>query len=515
MGWLELLFPPSPRTLAQRIVDGGDPSEVLDGIGRRLRRKALAQAVRRVDLDDGLAGRPELVLALAEIDVEAALDRVHELAEAGFAEEAVRVCRTVLEHQPRHVFARRQLYGLLKRLDRFEEAARVIQEGDPSDPGLELDRVDALLVEGRRDEAIERLNRVQSACEAGMKHSYSETWQAYRNLAAEAQQMRESLLDDVVPQEERIRDAARQGRLDPNAGVNYRLLGQAGMVDSVRVAESLELLHPDQALERFRESADRGDRHALVRTGEALLRLGDLDGARATFARLRDEHAGFFPGDLGYGAVLTVDKQRCLARIQRLPEPRLDPRWEQVVPDWDELTDLERRVVAASVRPLSHALPGLCAAGAQIHLLPVDVRPVDHPLLAELDGERHHDDRAYAGIGGLASSSGIAVARIEDLLNVGEGGWVFAHELAHLAFWALPQADQAAFVELYEAARQAEWVWTAYQASNVDEFFACSFEDLLRERHVGAALPPDSAGWWARVQAAFDRLSSTPDAHDR
>jgi len=151
--------------------------------------------------------------------------------------------------------------------------------------------------------------------------------------------------------------------------------------------------------------------------------------------------------------------------------------------------------------------------GVKIRLLPIDVRLVDVAEFRHLDGRRVNS-QAWAAVQGAASESeGLALARIDGLLDtVSPESWVFAHELAHVAFWHLPEADQRAFLDLFQAARQVEWVWSEYQRSNEDEFFACSFQDYLREKYQRRGrLPEDSEGWWRRVRAYFQGLEATRD----
>ena len=83
----------------------------------------------------------------------------------------------------------------------------------------------------------------------------------------------------------------------------------------------------------------------------------------------------------------------------------------------------------------------------------------------------------------------------------------FAHEFAHLAFWHLSAEEQAYFEALYASARNVPWAWTAYQTSNIDEFFAVSYEDWLAEVWGVSARRPDSSGWWQEVCDAFADLA--------
>jgi hypothetical protein len=329
-------------------------------------------------------------------------------------------------------------------------------------------------------------------------------------LLAEAMEMRELLMVDTFGREEVVRDAARHGQLDRDAGINYRLLGQASMVEAGGGAAAVEIVHPEDVLQKLGPRRDDEDRDVKTRRAESLLRVGDLSRARQVLVELREQYPGFFPGDLGYGALLTLERTRALRVVLALPEPNLDPGWKDIVPDWDRLSALEQRVVSASAAGLDRVRPYLRERGMQIHLLPIDVRPVDHPAFAGSEGYRSEDGRAIAGLGGVARTDGVALARIEDLLDVNsENGWVFAHELAHLAFWCLPDDVRESFEALFADALQVEWAWTAYQTSDIDEFFACSYQDWLIDRYGTLGRPAsDRAGQWQRVKTFLEALSS-------
>ena len=200
-----------------------------------------------------------------------------------------------------------------------------------------------------------------------------------------------------------------------------------------------------------------------------------------------------------------MDESRSQSRVKTLRAPALDESWAAVIPSLPVLDPLERAVVACSARPLQVALPGLIDANATIHLLPLCSRTADVDELGLNDNQRASDGRRLAGIGGLASGRGVAVARIESLLLIGHH-WVFAHELSHLAYWSLPAMFQDEFERLFAAAQQVPWAFTEYQLSNIDEFFAVSYEELLMERHGGKPVQRDAAGMGKEVVDFFHTL---------
>jgi hypothetical protein len=179
-----------------------------------------------------------------------------------------------------------------------------------------------------------------------------------------------------------------------------------------------------------------------------------------------------------------------------------------IVPDLAALTPLERRVVCASAAPLAGALPAVATVGAHIRLLPIGVRPTDVPELSLASRGRTDDHRSYDAIGGLAAPR-LAVARIDELLDVvTDHGLVFAHELAHLAFFHLAGELRAQVEALYQEATGLGWVAEAYALKNPDEFFAVSYTDWLRAR-FGLPLrrEPDDAGIFDGLADVFKALA--------
>ena len=91
---------------------------------------------------------------------------------------------------------------------------------------------------------------------------------------------------------------------------------------------------------------------------------------------------------------------------------------------------------------------------------------------------------------------------------VSDHGFVFAHELAHLAFFHLSGKLRAEVQALYREATELGWVAEAYALKNPDEFFAVSYTDWLRAR-FGLPLrrEPDDAGIFDGLAAVFEVLA--------
>jgi tetratricopeptide (TPR) repeat protein len=504
VGWLDWLLPPGADETGRRLLASEDAAAVLDRLPARRAAGGLEAAVRRLLMDGRAGERPELVRLLAERAPERFVPHAAELWEAGYAEAAELACKQALAKQPGFVDAREVLIRLLLARDAKEEALRLLEAGPRSEPALQLLRAEVLLEVERTEEALELLGRLAGQMDAAIKSAGITDWQYYRGMHQRVHGLRDAVLRRELGSEAVLQDAVRRGAPAPNSGANHSLVGLAAMAESPRIAADLALQPADVEAAKRASSARPHDRMSSVRLGEAYLRTGDFNRARAVFRDMVQTDPAFFPGQLGLGAALTAKERGVLRALRQLPSAPVASGWGDVV-DLSVLSAIELQVVAACANPLAAALPGLREAGARVVLLPLDVRPTDLDDFAHLEDERL-DSRAAAGIGGLASSHGVAVARIEGLLDTVEH-LVFAHELAHLAFWHLPEPRQQAFFALYEAARDAEWAWTDYQRSNVDEFFACSYEDVLKVRWGRPAVPPDSQGWFTRVQAFFDTLA--------
>ena len=180
---------------------------------------------------------------------------------------------------------------------------------------------------------------------------------------------------------------------------------------------------------------------------------------------------------------------------------------EQVVPDWAALTEHERNVVWASVKPFTARLAGLAERGVTIRVLPIDVRATDIDLFESAAGQRNtYDHRSYDAIHGVATQRG-AIAKVEALLDISDRGWTFAHEFAHLVYFHLDEERSAPFVELFERASKIRYANTDYALKNDDELFAVTYTEFLRQR-LGIHRDPiaDDAGIQTALMAYFTEL---------
>jgi tetratricopeptide (TPR) repeat protein len=331
------------------------------------------------------------------------------------------------------------------------------------------------------------------------------------------QQQREltTLYDDAYAachgRERVIESPLLTGQLDARSGVNYRLLGEARMARPPG-------WKPDPTLRSVADSITfgqgliaQGERsRGLCHLGAAHLRGGDLDKARDHFERAREADDHNFAAYLGIGAVLDYDQHRCRAKVGRLflPAGVEVPALVDVVVDWAALTDEERRAVTAAALPLASLLPKVAEHDGQARILPIDARPVDLAVFAAEAGERDDwDQRCLDAITGVATPE-MCVAKVESLLDIGSlGGWVFAHELAHLAHFHAPEAVQQRIEDLYQQLGEEDYLLTTYETKNSAEFFAVAYVDYLDRRwELPTTRELDTDGLLGEVFAFFDEL---------
>ncbi len=403
----------------------------------------------------------------------------------------------------------------LVRLDRAGEALDVLAPlPEGADLSVELTRAQAMLAQGDPQEAARRFAAIRDDCESRMRRAMSShEWNYVQRLHGEASRLYDALYAELHGREGVVVEPAVRGRLDAHAGVNYRLLGQSLMVESPRRARHLHLRTPEQTAEAARRllAADRGSSEGLALAGEAELRREHVAEALDLFERACAADGRNFAAFLGVGSSMDFDRYGLLAAAKRIPDLPEPAGLAGLVLDGPALTALEARVVRASLHPLRGAIPALAEAGARLRILPIAVRPTDLPELAELAGVRENDDhRAYDALGGLAGH-GLAVSKIEDLLDIESvGGWCLAHELAHLVQGVLPEHWAEEVSGLYERTAGVGWVGDDYQMSNEHEFFAVAYTDFLRQRYGCATYKEiDDEGVLAAIFAFFERAASS------
>jgi hypothetical protein len=320
--------------------------------------------------------------------------------------------------------------------------------------------------------------------------------------------LRDDVYADLHGREATIELAAAAGRLDARAGVNYRLLGARLASVSGRVADVIELQDPT-ATETRAAAYGATDARGVALVGTAQLRRGELAAARKSFERASELDGRCFSAFFGLGAVLDHDRYDLRLRAERLPITIAATReLDQVVPDWPALTELERRVVWASIGPFAARLPTLAERGVVMRVLPIDVRATDVGLFEHIAGKRVADDhRSYDAISGVATHRG-AIAKIEDLLDTASShSWTLAHEFAHLVYFHLDDARAAPFAALYERARKVGYATTPYALKNDDELFAVSYTDYLKQRYGSPGVPiADDSGIRDALTSYFHEL---------
>ncbi|HEY1548245.1 MAG TPA: hypothetical protein VGG28_10510, partial [Kofleriaceae bacterium] len=385
----------------------------------------------------------------------------------------------------------RVLAELLIAAAKLDDAIAVLRRFDHAgDRELAALLGEALFLHGDSEQAFAILDDVCARYEAQLREPWSvPDRQGLIARAGHARRLRADVYADLHGREATIELAAASGILDARAGVNYRLLGGRLASVSERVAEVLELQDPDTTERRAPANALGA---ALV--GVAQLRRGELSAARKSFERSSELDGRCFAAFFGLGAVLDHDNYDLRRRAERLPLAPVPSReLALVVPDWLALTELERRVVWASIGPFAAMLPTLAERAVVMRILPIDVRATDVGLFEHVAGKRSSDDhRSYDALSGVATRRG-AIAKIEELLDTASNhAWTLAHEFAHLVYFHLDDARAAPFAALYERARRVGYATTPYALKNDDELFAVSYTDYLAKRHGSPGEPDDS-----------------------
>jgi tetratricopeptide (TPR) repeat protein len=437
-----------------------------------------------------------LVLAPDEVDLHKLAASIHR--ELGDAAAAVAAQRRVVAAAPREIAPAMALAELLITTEQFDEAVTLLRSFTYTrDREVDARLAEALFLRGEASEALEILDEVCAQYEAQLREPWSVTdRQGLISRAQHAQRLRNDVYAELHGREATIELAAAAGRLDARAGVNYRLLGARLASATARVAEVLDLQDPD-ATERRGQALGPKNAWGLSLVGSSQLRRGDLEAARKSFEHASESDGRCFAAFFGIGAVLDYEKHDLHRRAERLPVATgVTPEAATVVPDWPAMTEIERRVVWASIGPWAALLPRLAERAVTMRVLPIDVRATDIGLFEHVAGKRASDDhRSYDALSGVATARG-AIAKVEELLDIAsDHSWTFAHEFAHLVYFHLDDSRVAPFMSLYERARKIGYANTSYALKNDDELFAVSYTDYLRQRYgVPGAPIADDAG---------------------
>lgn len=514
------------------------------GFGKKAKlQRAIDQSLAPVDAEDDLANHAPLEALPAALQPEAfrrvalALYRddrypaaqhsitralalapdalaINELAvmiatDLGDFDAAIAAQRRVMAARPREPHLVEALANLMLEAERIEEVLELLEPHRTlEDPEVDARYAEALHLLGRDAEAFEILDKVCREYDANLKRFPNG---GGANRAQSATRLRDEVYAALHGREATIELHAAMGGLDARAGVNYKLLGAQLATRSERIAEVLELEDPDTTERRGHALIERSQAGGLVLVGSAQLRRGEVEAAHKTFERACEADGRCFAAFFGLGAAMDHEQHDLHHRARALDMPEsLPPVLSAVVPDVAALTDVERRVVWASVQPLVSVLPTLVERGVTIRILPLDVRPTDLGLFEEVAAQRHEDHRSYKAVSGVATHAG-AVVKIEELLDIAsDNGWTFAHELAHLAYFHLPEARQAPLAEIYEVALGVGYANIGYALSNIDEFFAVSYVEFLRSRHDPHHAPiADDAGIRDALVAYFEKLGDS------
>lgn len=424
---------------------------LFDGIQRWQRRRKAR----------GLLEAGEVEAALRVIGRDASLR--HELAEALLEEGQLLLSQALLGHEgPSTLDALLAAPGVDRELERLKvrAAGKQLPESDEQ----VLDLASQLRARGEDEVALELLERaalarrrwplLRAALEAALaREAWSRAWPLVEAGFAHRKDLRGTSGHDVLLDAHRrvvtqlkgegavTVDLMMRGELDPFVDGQALRLARALMSEGPPLTTRLALVSAPQELREGEERlrSERKNATGLLRAGSAKLRLGALAEARAHFEQARAVAPRHFGVIAGLAATLEYQRTDALSRLRALPDLAPLEGLDGLVPDAPLLTNLELRVVQASVRPLQRRLPR-----ATLLLLPLDARVMDLPdfearrSVAEARLGRRWDAR-----GGLAGE-GLGCVKVEALLDTSEAGWALAREAAQALFAELPDAPRTA-----------------------------------------------------------------------
>jgi len=419
-------------------------------------------------------GRGDALILLAEL-----------LAETDRSEEAITVYRELLRRFPRGAQQALALARLLLARDDFAGVRDVLAPFPLYSHEILMTLAASHFELGEHQAALDVLGPALESMRLELKRGMLDR-AGHRELYAQYQDA-ESLHSDAYAalhgREKVIEAALARGELDAHAAVNYRLLAEARMAEDPGWTPDVRLRSVEDGLAFGQALIESGERsRGLCHQGLSRLRQGRLDLAGKLFDQARDADDRNFAAYLGRAAVMELDQARAFSRLAELPELPVPPQVERVVVDWPALTPEERKVVTLLVSPVAPVLPRIAEAGARVRVLPIDARLTDLPEMAsspEEEVERFEDHRCLEAITGAANQQ-LCASKVEELLCLtGDRDSVFAHELAHLVHFHLPEPLQERIDELYRRAMEEEHVATDYQTTNSAEFFAVAYTDFI------------------------------------
>lgn len=384
------------------------------------------------------------------------------------------------------------LAGQLLAAGQVEEALQVLEPYQHSEqPRTHIAYARACFAGGKLERALEVLDHAVRFYDAERSRGFGSAYD--EEEATAVNQLRDELIASLGGEEEVVADHAARRQLDGRAGENFRLLAGKAMVSSKRIAPRLILLRNGELRALGEELMKGGDEvRGLCQLGTAAWRDGSANEALELFEKAAALDRSHFGVQVGTAAARLELQYNVRAHALRLPVVEAPEGVERVIADWDALTDLERRAVLFQVAPFSSRFQELRERGAQLRILPFDVRTMDLPEFEGEKDQRFDDHRSLAALHGLCGDR-LAVVSLADVCDTSaERGVTLAHEFAHLVHVGLPPEADEEIHRLHGRACENEWAWAQYQLGNHYEFFACTYvEFLLHENGLDVGRPID------------------------
>ena len=364
----------------ERDVKAGHPLDLslLDGLQDRDRAEALERAIRWLHLDAKSTEAMPLVRALIPLRPHLAGQLLADSigVDGNHSPEALELAVLLLAHRRDDDVLRVSVASSQARLGLQETALATLAHAPRDVGGVFLAKAEILETLGDNEAAAVAVKHAMTLLEleptpspndgAGMSEHFHQRQRA-RMLAA-----RLAGGSDEVQQ---LKLMAQSGDLSPLGWNNSVLLGQR-MEAQLPATESVEPIHDplarlDEVLEE--QKASPHDADLLRALGVAELRMGDARRSLRWFDLLRDQHPTRFEGHLGWGLARKQQERSVVARAERLPHVNgrdLSP----CLPEWNELCDLEKRVLGFVITPF---LPELHNSDVILGIRPLG-RPPQH-----------------------------------------------------------------------------------------------------------------------------------------